>query len=257
MCSPIKVLMSIIITYSKKKSPHLFSLNNDIMPNCTFPIHIGSLLNFTTGWKRPIDSDSDDDVPLLALTKRVNWGTSAGEDKTHLASPSPAHQEEATLPQDPEPSTSHQAEPSPDRREEATLPRDPEPSTSRQAEPSPARREEESAGQTIPSERELLLLLLERIAKQQADIDLIKGHLGLIRNKVSEPDVLSVSHDRVLIGQEGVATHEMGRQVYLDIFDKASGPKDLVLKLLSHVFTEEELSRSNYYGGTWSARVGM
>ena len=50
----------------------------------------------------------------------------------------------------------------------------------------------------------------------------------------------------MLIGTENVATHEVRRQTYLDIFEKALGPKDLVLKLMSHMLPEEELAKSNF-----------
>ena len=93
------------------------------------------------------------------------------------------------------------------------------------------------------SSRELLIATIPKLDRQQQDIDCIKKRLAEEQKK-SQASVVELNHDTVLIGGDGF-THAIPKIDYLGAFDKATCAKELVLKLLSVTFSEEELARKS------------
>ena len=114
------------------------------------------------------------------------------------------------------------------------------------------------------NERTLLRAILSRLDNQaaaitsmQKDLALIKSHLGSTETKREEPRVIEISNKELSLGCDGVATFPINKVTYYDIFNKVSGPKELVLKVMSAVFSNQELAMSNFHGGEVICKGGV
>ena len=76
---------------------------------------------------------------------------------------------------------------------------------------------------------------------------MIKDHLGIREKTVAT--YLELDNGDVMIGAPETAVHVMTKMTYNDIFQRVTNAKDLVLKLISELFEDEELARFNYHGG--------
>ena len=76
--------------------------------------------------------------------------------------------------------------------------------------------------------------------------------------KKSGPGVIRLGNGSVLIGSNADA-HILTEGEHMDCYLKAKDPKELVLKLLGRVFSEEELACNNFKGGKlgslWQRKV--
>ena len=84
---------------------------------------------------------------------------------------------------------------------------------------------------------------------------MIKDHLGIREKTVAT--YLELDNGDVMIGAPETAVHVMTKMTYNDIFQRVTNAKDLVLKLISELFEDEELARFNYHGGEVNCKSGI